>query len=61
MTAVFGGVSPPKANEAVEVPIPAKNDLAVFKSFTSVQFVPSYNSVTADGEEIYPPKAKAAV
>jgi hypothetical protein len=37
--------------------------LAVFKSFTSVQFVPFHNSVTFVEEPgaILPPKAKAAV
>jgi hypothetical protein len=51
----------PKANAAV-LAIPAPfTPLAVFKSPTSVQLVPSYFSVKAELDPVLPPKAKAAV
>ena len=39
------GASPPKAMAAVDVPVAPKVFLAVFKSFTSDQVDPLYNSV----------------
>ena len=43
------------------VPAPANDLLPLFKSFTSVQFVPFQVSVKADVGSGDPPKAKAAV
>ena len=54
------GTSPPNAIAAVEVPVPPKVFLAVFKSATSDQDVPLYNSVfPVLGDS--PPNAKADV
>ena len=65
-TAVGVGFVPPNAKAAVFVPVPAKPDLIVFKSFTSVQLVPFQISVApvnveAGGLAEFPPNAKAAV
>jgi hypothetical protein len=54
------------AKAAVFVPVPISCNLAVFKSFTSVQLVPFQVSVTPvgptlGGKDVEPPKAKAAV
>ncbi len=43
------------------MPAEPKSSLAVFKSLTSVQFVPFHVSVIAETEGAFPPKAKAAV
>ena len=56
-----GPLSPPKANPTVLVPAPPKPDLAIFKSFTSVQLVPFQVSVFATLVGTLPPNAKAAV
>ena len=42
-----GGLYPPITIDAVCVPIPGNNLLAVFKLFTSVQVEPLYSSVSA--------------
>jgi hypothetical protein len=44
----------------VDVPAPAKADLAVFKSFTSDQLAPLYCSVIATSPGEAPPKARVA-
>ena len=53
--------NPPEAKAAVLVPAGPIRNLAVFKSFTSVQLVPFQDSVTAVGDGLFPPKANAAV
>jgi hypothetical protein len=56
------GVAPPKAiAEVLSAPAPPMVYLAVAKSATSVQDVPSQNSVRADALPLYPPKPNVEV
>jgi hypothetical protein len=56
------GLAPPKAMaEVLSAPAPPMVYLAVAKSATSVQEVPSQNSVRAEAEPVYPPKANVEV
>ena len=57
----FWGSLPPKATAAEVVPAPAIRSLAVFMSFTSVQFVPLKVSVTPVYGGVSPPKPIVAV